>query len=57
VYVNPAAARHGRRDARQHPLVRAPHPVRAAGICIYSADIETRKRPQPFGHRIRQLFR
>jgi len=27
-----------------------------AGICIYSADIEHRKRPQPFGRRLRQLF-
>jgi hypothetical protein len=27
-----------------------------AGICIYSADIEVRKRPQPLGQRIRQLF-
>ena len=28
-----------------------------AGICIYSADIEARKRPQSFGQRIRKLFR
>jgi hypothetical protein len=27
-----------------------------AGICIYSADIESRKRPQPLGRRLRNLF-
>ena len=101
VYVNPAAARHGRRDAASligramaeaYPGIdRTPlfavlrecmeqrisrdvenqftfpdgstrwfeirvRPV-PAGICIYSADIEARKRPQPLGQRIRQLFR
>ena len=101
VYVNPAAARHGRRDATAligktmtdaYPGIdRTPlfavlrecmeqrvsreieneftfpdgssrwfelriRPV-PAGICIYSADIEARKRPQPLGVRIRRLFR
>lgn len=101
VYVNPAAARHGRREAAAligiammdaYPGIdRTPlfavlrtcmekrtsevienqftfpdgstqwfelriRPV-PAGICIYSADIESRKRPQPLAHRIRQLFR
>jgi hypothetical protein len=28
-----------------------------AGICIYSADIEHRKRPQSFGQKLRNLFR
>jgi hypothetical protein len=28
-----------------------------AGICIYSADIEHRKRPLTFGQRVLQLFR
>ncbi len=101
VYVNPAAARHGRRDAStligkamadiypgidRTPLFavlrkcmeqRLSHdtenqftfpdgttrwfelrvrPV-PAGICIYSADIEARKRSQSFGQRLRQLFR
>jgi len=101
VYVNPAAARHGRRDASAligRPMVEAypgieqtalfgalrrcmeqrasevienqftfpdgstqwfelrirPVPI---GICIYSADIEHRKRPQSFGRRILNLFR
>lgn len=101
VYVNPAAAKHGRRDAAAligKPMMdaypgidRTPlfavlrtcmeertsevienqftfpdgstqwfelriRPV-PAGICIYSADIESRKRPQPLARRIRQLFR
>jgi two-component system, cell cycle sensor histidine kinase and response regulator CckA len=101
VYVNPAAARHGRRDAETlvgtamadaYPGIdRTPlfavlrecmeqrvsreienqftfpdgstrwfelriRPV-PAGICIYSADIEARKHPQPLGRRIRELFR
>lgn len=101
VYVNPAAARHGRREASAligKPMVdaypgidRTPlfdvmrrcmeqrtsevieneftfpdgttqwfelriRPV-PAGICIYSADIEHRKRPQTFGQRILNLFR
>jgi PAS domain S-box-containing protein len=101
VYVNPAAARHGRREASaligksmvdaypgidQTPLFASLRtcmeertsqvienqftfpdgstqwfelrirPV-PAGICIYSADIESRKRPQSLGQRIRQLFR
>jgi len=101
VYVNPAAARHGRRESsaligkamvdaypgidqtslfavlrecmeerisrdvenqftfpdgstRWFELRIRPVP---AGICIYSADIEARKRPQSIGQRIRQLFR
>jgi len=101
VYVNPAAARHGRRDARDltgkamaeaypgidhTPLFavlrkcmdeRTSHvlenqftfpdgstrwfelriqPV-PVGICIYSSDIEARKRRQPLAQRIRRLFR
>ena len=101
VYVNPAAAKHGRREAAAligRPMMdaypgidRTPlfavlrtcmekrtsevienqftfpdgstqwfelriRPV-PAGICIYSADIESRKRPQPLAQRIRQLFR
>ena len=101
VYVNPAAARHGRRDASAligKPMVDAYpgidrtelfavmrkcmeqrtsavveneftfpdgskqwfelriRPV-PAGICIYSADIEHRKRPQPIVRRILNLFR
>ena len=101
VYVNPAAARHGRRDASAlvgEPMVEAYpgidrtelfgvlrrcmeqrtsavvenqftfpdgstqwfelriRPV-PAGICIYSVDIEHRKRPQPFAQRILKLFR
>jgi len=101
LYVNPAAARHGRREASTligtaivdaYPGIdRTPlfavlrecmnervsrdienqftfpdgstrwfelriRPV-PAGICIYSADIEARKRPQPFSQRLRQLFR
>ena len=101
VYVNPAAARHGRREVSEligkpmmdvYPGIDAtpmfevlqkcmeqrtshilenhftfpdgttqwfelrirPVPV---GICIYSADIEHRKRRQPLGQRIRDLFR
>ena len=101
VYVNPAAARHGRREAAAligRPMMDAypgidETPLFAvlrscmeqrtsevvenqftfpdgstqwfelrirpvpAGICIYSADIESRKRPQPLAQRIRQLFR
>ncbi len=101
MYVNPAAAKHGRRQAAAligtammdaYPGIdRTPlfavlrtcmekrtsevvenqftfpdgstqwfelriRPV-PAGICIYSADIESRKRPQPFAQRIKQLFR
>ena len=101
VYVNPAAARHGRLDASdliQRPMVDAfpgidrtemfgvlrrcmeqrtsavietdftfpdgrtrwfelrIRPV-PAGICIYSADIEHRKRPQPLVQRFLSLFR
>ena len=101
VYVNPAAARHGRREAAallgkpmaeaypgidETPLFdvlrecmekrtsrvienqfRFPdgstqwfelriRPV-PAGICIYSADIESRKRSPSFGQRLRDLFR
>jgi PAS domain S-box-containing protein len=101
VYVNPAAARHGRQDAEEligkamteaYPGIdRTPlfavlrecmerrvsrevenqftfpdgttrwfelriRPV-PDGICIYSADIEARKRPQSLSRRIRQLFR
>jgi PAS domain S-box-containing protein len=100
VYVNPAAARHGRREASAligRPIIdaypgidRTPlfdvlrecmetrtsrvienqftfpdgstqwfelriRPV-PAGICIYSADIESRKRSRPLGVRIRELF-
>jgi PAS domain S-box-containing protein len=101
VYVNPAAARHGRREASAligRPMIEAypgidrtelfdmlrrcmeqrtsavvenefafpdgstqwfelrigPVP---AGICIYSADIEHRKRPQPLFRRLLNLFR
>jgi PAS domain-containing protein len=101
VYVNPAAARHGRREAADligKPMIEAYPGIEGtplfdvmqecmeqrtsrvlenhftfpdgstqwfelrirpvpAGICIYSADIEARKRPQPFGERIRRLFR
>jgi len=101
VYVNPAAARHGRRDASaliDKPMVDAypgidrtelfgvlrrcmeqrtsavienefmfPDGTRQwfelrirpvpAGICIYSADIEHRKRPTPFVQRFLKLFR
>jgi len=101
LYVNPAAALHGRRDASTligTPVIQAYpgidhtelfgvlrrcmeqrtsavveneftfpdgttqwfelriHPV-PAGICIYSADIEHRKRPQPLVRRILNLFR
>jgi PAS domain S-box-containing protein len=101
LYVNPAAARHGRRDAsaligtqmveaypginqtalfdvlrrcmeqRTRAVVENEftfpdgttqwfelriRPV-PAGICIYSADIEHRKRPQPLLRRILNLFR
>lgn len=101
VYVNPAAARHGRSEASAligramvdaYPGIdRTPlfavlrecmeqrssrvienqftfpdgstrwfelriRPV-PDGICIYSADIEARKRPRPLGQRLRQLFR
>jgi PAS domain S-box-containing protein len=101
VYVNPAAAKHGRRQAAAligtpmmdaYPGIdRTPlfavlrtcmekrtsevienqftfpdgstqwfelriRPV-PAGIGIYSADIESRKRPQPLAQRIKQLFR
>ena len=101
VYVNPAAARHGRRDASaligraiveaypgidQTPLFAVLRkcmeqrtsevveneftfpdgttrwfelrirPV-PAGICIYSVDVEHRKRPQPFVRRLLSLFR
>jgi PAS domain-containing protein len=101
VYVNPAAARHGRREASEligTPLIEAYPGIEGtplfdvmlecmeqrtsrvlenqftfpdgttqwfelrirpvpAGICIYSADIEHRKHPQPLGRRIRQLWR
>jgi PAS domain-containing protein len=80
VYVNPAAARHGRRDAavlRKCMEQRLSHDIEnqftfpdgttrwfelrvrpvPAGICVYSADIEARKRSQSFGPRLRQLFR
>ena len=100
VYVNPAAARHGRREASQligKPMIEAYPGIEGtplfdvmqecmerrvsrvienhftfpdgstqwfelrirpvpAGICIYSADIDHRKRPQTFGRRIRQLL-
>jgi PAS domain-containing protein len=101
VYVNPAAARHGRREGSSligKPMVEAYpgidrtelfgvlrtcmeqrtsavvenefefpdsskqwfelriRPV-PAGICIYSADIEHRKRPQSFAQRVLNLFR
>jgi len=101
VYVNPSAARHGRRDAAEligKPIVEAYPGIEGTplfdvmqecmerrvsrvlenhftfpdgstqwfelrirpvpdGICIYSADIEYRKRPVTLGQRIRQLFR
>ena len=101
VYVNPAAARHGRRDASEligRPIVEVYPGIEGtplfdvlqecmerrvsrvvenhftfpdgstqwfelriqpvpAGICIYSADIEHRKRPLTFGRRIAQLLR
>jgi PAS domain S-box-containing protein len=100
VYVNPAAARHGRREASEligKPMIEAYPGIEGtplfdimqecmeqrtsrvfenqfrfpdgttqwfelrirpvpAGICIYSADIEYRKRPQPLVRRIRNLF-
>ena len=100
VYVNPAAAKHGRREASEligKPIIEAYPGIEGtplfdvmqecmerrtsrvienhftfpdgttqwfelrirpvpAGICIYSADIEYRKRPQPFGRRLRQMF-
>lgn len=100
VYVNPAAARHGRRDASEligKPLIEAYPGIEGTplfdvmqecmerrvsrvienhftfpdgstqwfelrirpvpgGICIYSADIDHRKRPDTFGRRLRQLF-
>jgi PAS domain S-box-containing protein len=101
VYVNPAAARHGRREASTligKPIVEAypgidrtplfgvlqkcmeqrtsevvenqftfPDGSRQwfelrirpvpAGICVYSADIDARKRRQSLGQRLRRLFR
>lgn len=101
VYVNPAAARHGRRPAEaligqpmadaypgidQTPLFdvlrRCMEQRRSevienqftfpdgstrwfelrirpvpAGVCIFSVDIEHRKRPQSFAQRVRNLFR
>jgi PAS domain-containing protein len=101
VYVNPAAARHGRRNASEligRPMIEAYPGIEGtplfdilqecmeqrtsrvlenqftfpdgttqwfelrirpvpAGICIYSADIDYRKRPQPIGRRIREMFR
>jgi PAS domain-containing protein len=101
VYVNPAAARHGRRQASEligKPIIEAYPGIEGtplfdvmqecmerrvsrimenhftfpdgttqwfelrigpvpAGICIYSADIEYRKRPQRLGQRLRNLFR
>jgi len=101
VYVNPAAARHGRRDATEligRPMIEAYPGIEGtplfdvmqecmeqrvsrvlenyftfpdgttqwfelrirpvpAGICIYSADIDSRKRPTTIGSRIRRLFR
>jgi len=100
VYVNPAAARHGRREASAligKPMIEAYPGIEGtplfdvmqecmeqrvsrvienhftfpdgttqwfelrirpvpAGICIYSADIEYRKRPPTFGRRIRQML-
>jgi PAS domain S-box-containing protein len=100
VYVNPSAARHGRREASEligKPMIEAYPGIEGtplfdimqecmerrtsrvfenqfrfpdgttqwfelrirpvpAGICIYSADIESRKRPQPLGRRLRNLF-
>jgi PAS domain-containing protein len=101
VYVNPAAARHGRREATEligKPIIEAYPGIEGTplfdvmqecmerrtsrvlenhftfpdgstqwfelrirpvpdGICIYSADIESRTRPLPFGQRIMRLFR
>jgi PAS domain-containing protein len=101
VYVNPAAARHGRREASEligRPMIEAYPGIEGtplfdvmqecmeqrvsrvlenyftfpdgrtqwfelrirpvpAGICIYSSDIESRKRPTTIGSRIRRLFR
>ena len=101
VYVNPAAARHGRRHASEligKPMIEAYPGIEGtplfdimqecmeqrvsrvlenhftfpdgttqwfelrirpvpAGICIYSADIESRKRPPTLADRIRHLFR
>jgi PAS domain-containing protein len=101
VFVNPAAARHGRREASDligKPMIEAYPGIEGtplfdvmqecmeqrtsrvlenhftfpdgstqwfelrirpvpAGICIYSTDIEARKRPQPFTQRLLQLFR
>jgi PAS domain-containing protein len=101
LYVNPAASRHGRREASaliNTPMVEAYPGINQtelfdvlrrcmeqrtsavveneftfpdgttqwfelrirpvpAGICIYSADIEHRKRPQPFIQRMLKLFR
>ena len=101
VYVNPSAARHGRRPASEligRPIIEAYPGIEGtplfdvmqecmeqrvsrvienyftfpdgttqwfelrirpvpAGICIYSADIEARKRHQPFTQRLLQLFR
>lgn len=100
VYVNPAAARHGRREATeligkpmadvypgidQTPMFAVLYECMEqrtsrvienqftfpdgstqwfelrirpcpSGICIYSADIEHRKRPQTLGQRLRRLF-
>jgi len=100
VYVNPAAARHGRREASEligTPLIEAYPGIEGtplfdvmqecmeqrtarilenhfvfpdgstqwfelrirpvpAGICIYSCDIEHRKRPLTFGQRILRVF-
>jgi len=101
VYVNPAAARHGRRNAAEligRPMIEAYPGIEGtplfdimqecmeqrvsrifdnhftfpdgttqwfelrirpvpAGICIYSADIEHRKRPQSLTRRILKMFR
>jgi two-component system cell cycle sensor histidine kinase/response regulator CckA len=101
VYVNPAAARHGRREASDligKPMIEAYPGIEGtplfdvmqecmeqrtsrvleneftfpdgsthwfelrirpvpSGICIYSADIEYRKRPRGFGQKILRLFR
>jgi len=101
VYVNPAAARHGRRNASEligKPMIEAYPGIEGtplfdvmqecmeqrvsrvlenyftfpdgatqwfelrirpvpAGICIYSADIDGRKRPSTLAERIRHLFR
>lgn len=100
VYVNPAAARHGRREASEligRPLIEAYPGIEGtplfdimqecmeqrtsrvlenhftfpdgstqwfelrirpvpAGICIYSCDIEHRKRPLTFGARLLRVF-